>query len=76
LDYLLAPVVGTFVLAGSFEALRVIQKYQALLYACVMIAAIMWLPNGLLSIRLRFRRKAKEHRAFAVQGEMNPSDLS
>jgi branched-chain amino acid transport system permease protein len=52
LEYLFGAIVGTFILAGSFEALRFMQKYQALLYALVMIAAIMWLPNGLLSIRL------------------------
>jgi len=65
LEYLLGPIVGTSILVGSFEALRVLQKYQALLYACVMIAAILWLPNGILSIRLRFRKKAKDQTGFA-----------
>jgi branched-chain amino acid transport system permease protein len=57
LDYLLGPVTGTLVLAGAFESLRVLQQYQGVLYACVMLAAIMWLPNGILSLRLGKRRK-------------------
>lgn len=56
LDYLLGPVVGAFLLTGSFEALRVVQKYQEGIYACLMIALMLWLPNGILS--LRFRKRA------------------
>jgi branched-chain amino acid transport system permease protein len=52
LDYLLGPVVGAFLLTGSFEALRVVQKYQEGIYACLMIALMLWLPNGILSLRL------------------------
>lgn len=58
LEFLFGPIAGTFLLAGAFEILRFIQEYQALLYACVMIAAILWLPNGILSIGTwtKFRR--------------------
>jgi len=52
LEYLLGPIVGTFILAGSLESLRFLEEYQLLTYACIMILAILWLPNGLLSIRL------------------------
>ena len=52
LEYLLGPIVGTFILAGSFESLRFLEQYQLLIYACIMISAILWLPNGLLSIGL------------------------
>jgi len=62
-------IVGTFILAGSFEALRFMQEYQALLYACVMIAAILWLPNGLLSIRFGRRFKGGAWMAKAETAE-------
>ena len=55
LDYLLGPVVGAFLLTGSFEALRVVQKYQEGIYACLMIALMLWLPNGILSLKFRER---------------------
>jgi len=52
LDYFLGPVVGAFLLTVSFEILRAIQEWQELIYAGIMIVTILWLPNGLLSIKL------------------------
>ncbi len=61
LQYLLGPVLGSFVLTGSFEALRAFmkQEYQALFYALVIIFTILWLPNGLLSLEVG-RKEMKE----------------
>jgi branched-chain amino acid transport system permease protein len=56
LNYILGPILGAFLLTFTFEGLRVIQKYQEGIYACLMIIFMLWLPNGLLS--LRFRRGA------------------
>jgi len=70
LDYLFGPVVGAFLLTGSFELLRAVQKYQEGIYACLMIALMLWLPNGILSLRFR-RRISKErvgNRFFKVLG--------
>jgi branched-chain amino acid transport system permease protein len=53
LDYVMGPVLGAFLLVTSFELLHGIQQYQALIYALVMITCMLWLPNGLLSLRLR-----------------------
>jgi branched-chain amino acid transport system permease protein len=55
LDYLLGPIVGAFLLTSSFEGLRVIQKYQEGIYACLMIAFMLWLPNGILSLRAKIK---------------------
>ena len=49
LDFVLGPIVGTFVLVIAFELLRAIQEYQALLYGILMIVVMLFLPNGLLS---------------------------
>lgn len=61
LDFVLGPIVGALVLVVSFELLRSIQDYQALLYGVLMIAVMLFLPNGLLSlpsaIARRLRRK-------------------
>jgi branched-chain amino acid transport system permease protein len=55
LDFVLGPVVGAFLLSISFELLGALQQYQALLYGALMVAVMLFLPNGILS--LTFRRK-------------------
>ncbi len=52
LGYVFGPLVGTFVLFLSFELLHGLNEYQPFLYAIIMIAFMIWLPNGLLSIRM------------------------
>jgi branched-chain amino acid transport system permease protein len=53
LDYVLGPVAGAFVLVIGFEILHDMQQYQSLMYGVLMIGIILWLPNGILSLRLR-----------------------
>ena len=53
LDYVMGPVIGAFLLVISFELLAGLQQYQALLYGILMICVILWLPNGILSLKLR-----------------------
>jgi branched-chain amino acid transport system permease protein len=50
LAYLLGPVVGAFLLTIAFEVLRELQAYQTVIYAGLMIACILFLPNGVLSL--------------------------
>jgi branched-chain amino acid transport system permease protein len=52
LDFVLGPVLGAFLLVIALELLGELQRYQALLYGVLMIAVIMFLPNGVLSLRL------------------------
>jgi branched-chain amino acid transport system permease protein len=52
LDFVLGPIVGAFLLVIAFELLGELQRYQALLYGVLMIAVMMFLPNGMLSLRL------------------------
>lgn len=47
-------LAGTFVLFMSFEMLQGLNQYQPLLYALIMIGMMLWLPNGILSLRLPF----------------------
>ncbi|MDX6750437.1 branched-chain amino acid ABC transporter permease [Geminicoccaceae bacterium 1502E] len=51
LDFVLGPVVGAFLLVIAFELLGDIQRYQALLYGVLMISVMLFLPNGILSLR-------------------------
>jgi len=44
------PVVGAFLLVIAFQLLGAIQRFQALLYGVFMIAAMLFLPNGLMSL--------------------------
>src|SRR5689334_289894 len=50
LDYVMGPVVGAFVLVIGFELLGELQEYQSLLYGILMIACMLVLPNGILSL--------------------------
>jgi branched-chain amino acid transport system permease protein len=53
LSYIFGPVVGAFLLVIAFEVLQAVQNYQALIYGILMIACMLWLPNGILSLGLR-----------------------
>jgi branched-chain amino acid transport system permease protein len=60
LSYIFGPVVGAFLLVIAFELLHAVQDYQALIYGILMIACMLWLPNGILSLRLWRTDKRKE----------------
>ena len=50
LGYVMGPLVGTFVLRFGWELLFQAAQYQLLIYAVILIALILVLPNGLLSL--------------------------
>lgn len=50
LGYVLGPLVGTFVLRFGWELLFQTAQYQLLIYAVALIALMLVLPNGLLSL--------------------------
>lgn len=52
LGYVFGPVVGTFVLYFGWDLLFEAGEFQLLIFSSVLIALILFLPNGLLSIRL------------------------
>ncbi len=52
LEYVFGPILGSFLLTMFFEVLRPIQKYQILIYAIIIICLSLWLPNGILSMKL------------------------
>jgi branched-chain amino acid transport system permease protein len=61
LDFVLGPIVGAFLLVIAFELLGELQQYQALLYGVLMIAVMLFLPNGIMSLKLW--RGAQEEKA-------------
>ena len=67
LGYVLGPIVGAFVLFLSFEMLQGFNQYQPLIYSLIMIGLMLFLPDGLLSLRRewaeRRRRAAREAEA-------------
>ena len=67
LGYVLGPIVGAFVLFLSFEMLQGLNQYQPLIYSLIMIALMLFLPDGLLSLGRewagRRRRAAQEAEA-------------
>ncbi|MET0531358.1 MAG: branched-chain amino acid ABC transporter permease [Microvirga sp.] len=58
LGYVFGPVLGTFVLYFGWDLLFGTGQFQLLIFSSVLIALMLALPNGLLSIRLpkRMRR--------------------
>jgi branched-chain amino acid transport system permease protein len=59
LSYIFGPVVGAFLLVITFELLHAVQEYQTLIFGILMIACMLWLPNGILSLNLRPDGKRK-----------------
>ena len=51
LGYVFGPLVGTVVLVIACEFLHGLNEFQPLIYASIMIGLMVWLPNGLLSLR-------------------------
>ncbi len=57
LNYVLGPMVGTFVLYFGWDFLFQTGKFQLLIFSSILIVLMLVLPNGLLSLgRLRPRR--------------------
>jgi branched-chain amino acid transport system permease protein len=57
LDFVMGPIVGAFLLVVAFELLGALQQYQALLYGVLMIAVMLFLPNGILSLAKLVRER-------------------
>ena len=58
LGYVFGPMLGTLLLYFGWDLLFETGKFQLLIYSSVLIALILVLPNGLLSLRLPQRKKA------------------
>ncbi len=52
LNYVFGPMLGTLVLYFGWDALFKAGEYQLPIFAAALIALILFLPNGLLSLRL------------------------
>jgi len=56
LGYVFGPIVGTFVLYFGWDLLFQAQQFQLLIFSTALIALMLILPNGLLSLN-PFRRR-------------------
>lgn len=52
LGYVFGPMLGTLVLYFGWDMLFATGQWQLLIYSGVLIGLMLWLPNGLLSLRL------------------------
>lgn len=57
LGYVFGPMLGTVVLYFGWDLLFQTGKYQMLIYSSLLIISMLVLPNGLLSLRLPWRKK-------------------
>jgi len=53
LAYIFGPILGAFVLYFSWDLLYIFKEYQLLIYSGFMILLMIFLPNGLLSLRFK-----------------------
>lgn len=53
LGYVFGPMLGTLVLYFGWDLLFELGKYQMLVYSSLLIVLMLFLPNGLLSLRMR-----------------------
>lgn len=51
LSYVFGPILGVFVLYFSWDILFIFKEYQLLIYSSIIILLMLFLPNGLLSLR-------------------------
>lgn len=58
LGYVLGPMLGTFVLYFGWDLLFDTGEFQLLIFSTVLIALMLVLPNGLLSLTLPHKRRA------------------
>ena len=57
LGHVFGPMLGTFVLYFGWDLLFQTGSFQLLIFSSILIALMLILPNGLLSIRLRSQRQ-------------------
>ena len=57
LGYVFGPMLGTLVLYFGWNLLFQTGKFQLLIYSSLMIALMLFLPNGILSLGTLFNRK-------------------
>jgi len=55
---ILGAVIGAFVLTALSEALRVFQAYRLIIYGVILILTVIYMPNGLIGLRLPSRRRS------------------
>jgi branched-chain amino acid transport system permease protein len=53
LAYVFGPILGAFVLYFSWDLLFIFKEYQLLIYSGIMILLMIFLPNGILSLRFK-----------------------
>lgn len=60
MGYVFGPMLGTLFIYFGWDLLFTTGKYQLLIYSTIIIALILVLPNGLLSLRILNRSKNKK----------------
>ncbi len=58
LSYVLGPMVGTFLLYFGWDVLFQTGEFQLLIFSTALIALMLVLPNGLLSLALPGRKSS------------------
>ena len=69
-------LVGSFMLTGLSEVLRVLQAYRLILYGGILIFTVIYMPQGLVGLAANVREIMKKRRgepaSAAADGEEHP----
>ena len=68
---LLGPLVGTFLVIGLTQSLQFLQDYRMVVFGPVLIALIIFLPDGIVGTWLK-RRARRAHTSSAEQAKAAP----
>ncbi len=60
LGYVFGPMLGTFIIYFGWDVLFTTGRFQLLIYSAILIALIVALPNGILSLHLFSKRGASK----------------
>jgi branched-chain amino acid transport system permease protein len=72
LGYVFGPLLGTFVLYFGWDMLFQTGQFQLLIFSAILIALMLLLPNGLLSLRLPARSKGNTPAPGAAARRTSP----
>ena len=66
---LLGPLVGTFLVTGLTQSLQFLQDYRMVVFGPVLVALIIFLPDGLVGTWLKRRARLAQRRALSTDAD-------
>jgi len=72
--HVLGPILGALVLNTLSEFLRPIKEFEPIVFALILISAVLFLENGLIGLALTLQRRVLDFSAHILKGQ-GPTEL-